>query len=168
MKQLWAPWRMEYILDESRHNQAVDSCVFCLDESAGTDHERLVLLRGERAFVVMNRFPYNNGHLLVVPYRHVADLCELSDPENSEISQLICRCRSVLQQTMNPQGMNIGLNLGAAAGAGIADHLHWHLVPRWQGDTNFMPVLGDTRVIPQHLEESYQVLLEAFTTGREE
>ncbi len=163
MKPIWAPWRMDYILDESRRCTTGNSCVFCLDADTGCDKDRLVLYRGQHAFVIMNRFPYTNGHLLVAPYRHVADLCALNADENSEISDLICRCRQVLQEAMSPQGMNIGLNLGEAAGAGIADHLHWHLVPRWQGDTNFMPVLGETRVIPQHLATTYELLLELFS-----
>ena len=162
MKPIWAPWRMEYILDEKRHDPSECSCAFCIGESESEDSERLVLWRGEHAFVIMNRFPYNNGHLLVAPYRHVADLCDLDDVENQEISRLICTCRLVVQEVMSPQGMNIGLNLGAAAGAGIADHLHWHLVPRWQGDTNFMPVVGETRVIPQHLVSTYELLSKAF------
>ena len=161
MKSLWAPWRMDYILDENR-NCPLNDCVFCLDEGTSSDKDRLVVFRGDQAFVIMNRFPYNNGHLLVAPYRHVADICDLSDDENNEIAKLICQCRAVLQQEMNPQGLNIGLNLGAAAGAGIAAHLHWHLVPRWQGDTNFMPVLSETRVIPQHLQATYEVLDRAF------
>lgn len=155
MKPIWAPWRMEYILDK---DDRPDGCVFCLANSDSADSERYILHRGQNAFVIMNRYPYNNGHLLVAPYRHVSDLGDLSVSDNHEISDLICLCREVLQEVMQPQGMNIGLNLGAAAGAGIADHLHWHLVPRWQGDTNFMPVLADTRVIPQHLDETYETL----------
>lgn len=167
MKPLWAPWRMDYILDENRRCASKNDCVFCITDEPDCDCERLVLYRGLHAFVMMNRFPYNNGHLLIAPYRHVADLCKLSTEENHEVFNLICRSREVLQATMNPQGMNIGLNLGEAAGAGIADHLHWHLVPRWQGDTNFMPVLGETRVIPQHLETTYTLLAEAFARRAE-
>ncbi len=163
MKPIWAPWRMEYILDESRHCAGPSDCVFCIGADRAGDADRLVLHRGEHLFVIMNRFPYNNGHLLVAPYRHVADLCELTPAENRETTETICLCREVLGETVFPQGMNIGLNLGAAAGAGIADHLHWHLVPRWQGDTNFMPVLGETRVIPQHLATTYELLSDAFS-----
>jgi len=162
MKSIWAPWRMEYILDENRHCQNTD-CVFCIGEETDCDPEKLILWRSNQTFVIMNRFPYNNGHLLVAPYRHVADLCELTTDENREMSDLICLCREVLQETMAPQGMNVGLNLGAAAGAGITDHLHWHLVPRWQGDNNFMPVLGETRVIPQHLATTFDMLSKAFS-----
>ena len=163
MKALWAPWRMDYILDENRQSSAKTDCVFCIADECGDDSEKLILWRSKMAFVVMNRFPYNNGHLLIAPYRHVADLCDLSVDENREISDMICLCREVLMEAMSPQGMNIGLNLGAAAGAGIADHLHWHLVPRWQGDTNFMPVLGETRVIPQHLASTFELLSNTFS-----
>ncbi|PLX80333.1 MAG: HIT family hydrolase [Desulfuromonas sp.] len=164
MKPLWAPWRMDYILDKDRDP---DACVFCVGDDPVDDPARLILHRAQSGFVVMNRYPYNNGHLLVAPYRHVADICQLSAEESGELFGLICLCRDVLQETMQPQGMNIGLNLGAAAGAGIADHLHWHLVPRWQGDTNFMPVLAENRVIPQHLEETYQSLQVAFARREE-
>ena len=163
MKPLWAPWRMDYILDKEARSAPSEDCVFCVDATDADDAERLVLARRRQAFVIMNRFPYNNGHLLVAPYRHVADLCDLSADESRELFDLICLSRQVLQEVMAPQGMNIGLNLGAAAGAGIADHLHWHLVPRWQGDTNFMPVLGETRVIPQHLAVTYDMLAAAFS-----
>ena len=162
MKPIWAPWRMEYILDEQRHDSSEASCAFCIGVDDGMDTERLVLWRGIHSFVIMNRYPYNNGHLLISPFRHVADLCDLTVAENMEIAELVCLSRQVLQEAMSPQGMNIGLNLGTAAGAGIADHLHWHLVPRWQGDTNFMPVLGETRVIPQHLVATYELLSEVF------
>ena len=163
MKPLWAPWRMDYILNKEGQPEQSDDCVFCVGPVSDTDAERLVLERGKHAFVIMNRFPYNNGHLLVAPYRHVADLVDLTPEENLELFELICLSRVILQETMSPQGLNIGLNLGAAAGAGIADHLHWHLVPRWQGDTNFMPVLAETRVIPQHLAVTYNLLATAFS-----
>ena len=157
MKPIWAPWRLNYILDKSPK----EGCVFCLGDEA-SDRERLILCRGERAFVILNRFPYNVGHLLVAPYRHISDLCDLDPEENRELTELICLSREVLKETMAPQGLNIGVNLGEAAGAGIADHLHWHLVPRWQGDTNFITVLGETRVIPQELSATYEMLSDAF------
>jgi len=162
MKPLWAPWRMDYILDEKKRCEPKSGCVFCIDTETDCDADRLVLFRGEHVFVIMNRFPYNNGHLLVTPYRHVADICDLLAEESQELFGLICLSREVLQETLAPQGLNIGLNLGEAAGAGIAEHLHWHLVPRWQGDTNFMPVLAETRVIPQHLATTYELLSAAF------
>jgi len=164
MKPLWAPWRMDYSLDKDRDQNA---CVFCVGDDKGVDAERLILHRANTGFVVMNRYPYNNGHLLVAPYRHVADISQLSEDEGQELFNLVRLCRNVLQMTMRPQGMNIGINLGSVAGAGIADHVHWHLVPRWQGDTNFMPVLADNRVIPQHLEATYNTLKEAFSRREE-
>lgn len=167
MRPLWAPWRMDYILDENRRCTTKTDCVFCLDSSTDCDAERLILYRGEYAFVIMNRFPYNNGHLLIAPFRHLSDLTDLKPEETREMSDLICLSREVLQECISPQGLNVGLNLGEAAGAGIADHLHWHIVPRWQGDTNFMPVLAETRVIPQHLAETYELLTCCFARRTE-
>lgn len=158
MKRLWAPWRMDYIGGQT----PADGCIFCLGERAAEDAERLVLLRGERSFVMMNKFPYSNGHLLISPYRHTADLDELDEEETLEMHRLLCRSRQVLQACMHPQGFNVGMNLGQIAGAGVADHLHLHIVPRWSGDTNFMPVFADVRVIPQHLYATYRILLEGF------
>jgi len=162
MKPLWAPWRMEYITGDKTDASAENSCVFCVGSSTQQDEQRQILHRGELAFVVMNRFPYSNGHLLVVPYRHLADIGELSVDERAEMFELVCLAQQALQEVMNPQGFNLGMNLGAAAGAGIAAHLHWHVVPRWQGDTNFMPVIGELRVIPQHFQRTYELLLAAF------
>jgi len=158
MKQLWAPWRMEYIQGEDRP----DDCIFCLEDRSAEDRERLVLYRGSRAFVMMNKFPYTNGHLLIAPFRHTADPAELEDDEALEMHRLLILGRGVLADCVNPQGFNIGMNLGQVAGAGVADHLHLHIVPRWSGDTNFMPVFADVRVIPQHLEATYQLLAKAF------
>jgi ATP adenylyltransferase len=150
---------MEYITAD-KDNTA--QCVFCVASTPEQDRERQILYRGAHAFVVMNRYPYANGHLLVVPYRHLADLPELTAPERGELFDLVCLAQQVLKETMAPQGFNMGLNLGVAAGAGIAAHLHWHIVPRWQGDTNFMPVVGELRVIPQHLHRTYELLAAAF------
>ena len=125
MKQLWAPWRIEYILGPKP-----DACVFCLPEGRDEDEERLVLHRGKRAFVIMNRYPYNNGHLLVCPFRHVSELTDLESAESHEIMDLVQRCSGILKQHFNCEGINVGLNLGKAAGAGIGEHLHFHLVPR--------------------------------------
>jgi ATP adenylyltransferase len=160
MKQLWAPWRMAYILGETKGNE--QECVFCLPRSPNDDRDRLVMVRGEHAFVVMNKFPYSNGHLMVSPYRHTADPGELTDEEALEMHRLLILCREVLQECMAPHGFNIGMNLGRVAGAGIAEHLHMHIVPRWSGDTNFMPIFAEVRVIPQHLEETQRLLTEAF------
>ena len=150
MKKLWAPWRLEYITTETS-----GQCVFCLDTDRDRDFERLVLLRGKYGFVVMNRYPYSNGHLLIVPYRHLKDLAELEPDETLEIHHLLILCQQVLRDRCAAQGFNIGWNIGQVAGAGIADHLHLHIVPRWAGDTNYMTVLADIRVIPQHLNETY-------------
>lgn len=164
MKQLWAPWRMTYIRGESE--VPVSGCVFCLPEEAQEDAGRLVLHRGECAFVIMNKYPYTNGHLMVAPYRHTADPATLSEAEALEMHRLMVLSRQVLQETSAPHGFNIGMNLGQIAGAGVADHLHLHLVPRWSGDTNFMPVFADVRIIPQHLEETCQMLRRAFAGRR--
>ena len=157
MEKLWAPWRLEYITAESS-----GQCVFCLDDDLNLDAERLVLLRGERVFVVMNRYPYSNGHLLIVTYRHLHDLADLESDEILEIHRLLTLCQQVLRDSCAAQGFNIGWNIGQVAGAGIADHLHLHIVPRWAGDTNYMPVLADLRVIPQYLNETYTTLEPIF------
>lgn len=158
MKQLWAPWRMDYIQGEG----PAGDCVFCLGDKAAEDAERLVLARGELACVLMNRFPYSNGHLLIAPYRHTADLDSLDDAELLEIHALLRRSRRVLATQVGAQGFNVGLNLGQVAGAGVTDHLHLHIVPRWSGDTNFMPVFAEVRVIPQHLDATYRLLRAGF------
>lgn len=158
MKQLWAPWRLEYIVSEEKP----DGCIFCIFPQEDEDEKNLILCRGKHAFVIMNRFPYSNGHLLVPPYRHIADMTELTDEENLEIMQLTQKCCKVLKTICKPDGFNIGINMGTAAGAGIADHLHLHVVPRWNGDTNFMPVFADVKVIPQALETTYKLLKEQF------
>lgn len=157
MERLWAPWRLEYIAAERP-----DGCIFCDFPARDEDEKLKILLRGEYAFVIMNTFPYSNGHVMVTPYRHVADITELADEENLEIMRLTQKCCAALTQVCRPDGFNIGMNLGAAAGAGIAGHLHMHIVPRWIGDTNFMPVLGDAKVIPEALETTYAKLKEAF------
>lgn len=150
MKQLWTPWRIEYILGPKP-----DSCVFCLPESRDEDEERLVLYRGRHAFVIMNKFPYSNGHIMVCPYRHVMALAQLERDETHEIMDLMQRCTLVLQDHFHCEGINIGLNQGQAAGAGIREHLHFHLVPRWNGDSSFMAVMDEVRTIPEHLRSSY-------------
>lgn len=148
---LWAPWRIEYITGRKS-----ERCVFCDPDPAH------VVVRGEHCFVLLNAFPYAPGHVMVAPNRHVAGLGDLDDQEMLESMQLAQRMVGALDCAMSPNGFNVGLNLGKVAGAGIADHLHLHVVPRWDGDTNFMPVLGDTHVIPQALEETRKVLLEAL------
>jgi len=164
MKHLWAPWRMEYILGDT--DKKSGDCIFCVRDIAGEDPARLILHRGEHSFVVMNKYPYTNGHLMVAPYRHTADPGELSAEEALEMHELMVLCRDILKERIAPQGFNLGMNLGQIAGAGMADHLHLHIVPRWSGDTNFMPVFADVRVIPQHLEATYALLLESFSGRR--
>jgi ATP adenylyltransferase len=143
-----------------------EGCIFCEKWQGDADAENLVLFRGEECFAILNLFPYNNGHLMVVPVRHVADIVDLTASEQAEMFRLTQRMVRVLRETMSPHGFNIGFNLGRAAGAGIADHLHLHVVPRWSGDTNFMPVLGATRVISEALEETYQKLKTAMKYER--
>lgn len=158
MKKLWAPWRMEYILQEKQKG-----CLFCEKPRQEQDRENLILHRGAACFVIMNFYPYNNGHLMVVPYRHTADLAALTQPEQVEIMVLLGRCTHILQERLSAQGFNIGMNLGRVAGAGIDDHLHFHIVPRWNGDTNFMPVTGHTKVLSQGLYESWDLLKPMFS-----
>lgn len=165
MKVLWAPWRMEYILN----NEKEPGCIFCPPFSNENRElrERLILYRGTSALVLMNKYPYNNGHLLVAPLRHVPDLETLSAGELGRLLGLVRRSVAILKQVINPEGFNVGLNLGRVAGAGIADHLHFHIVPRWSGDTNFMAVVGDLRVIPEHLDQTYERLALHFRDVQE-
>lgn len=160
MKQLWAPWRMTYIEEPTS-----DECIFCARENDGDDQKRLILRREKKAFVMMNKFPYSNGHLLIAPYQHTADMNELSTDERGEIFALLALCRNVLYDVFQPEGFNIGMNLGKVAGAGVTEHLHFHIVPRWSGDTNFMPIFSDIRVIPQHLEVTFDKLVGGFATA---
>jgi len=157
MEVLWAPWRLDYILGPKP-----DACVFCLPEHTGEDVERLILYRGKYNFVIMNKYPYNNGHLMVTPYRHVMHLADLTRDEAHENMDLVQVCTSVLKEHFNPGGINVGLNLGEAAGAGIREHLHFHLVPRWNGDSSFMAVMNETRVVPEHLQSTYTNLKPYF------
>jgi ATP adenylyltransferase len=156
-KRLWAPWRLEYI--EGADEQ--EGCVFCLAEE-GDDEERLVVRRGERAFAMLNKFPYSSGHLMIAPRRHVGELAGLEDAEALEIHHLARQGLAALGEVYAPEGYNLGWNLGRAAGAGVVDHVHLHVVPRWVGDTNFMPVLADVKVLPEHLEETRRRLAEAW------
>jgi ATP adenylyltransferase len=157
MQNLWAPWRGELLTGEKP-----PGCVFCTAPRAADAKRALVLYKGTQAFVILNKYPYNNGHIMVVPYRHIADLDDLDPLESAEIFSLLQRGVAVLKGLMNPEGFNLGANLGRVAGAGIEQHLHFHVVPRWNGDTNFMPVLSDTRVISQHLEVTFDRLSAAF------
>ncbi len=163
MKRIWAPWRLEYILSPDE-----GCCVFCLDDDRGDDAAQLVLARGDHAFVIMNRYPYSSGHLLVAPYRHLNDPADLEPAEVQELHNLMVAGQTALRSCCAAEGFNIGWNVGAAGGAGIADHIHMHIVPRWTGDTNFMPVLAEMRVVPQHLEATYACLLPAFSAWHRE
>ncbi|GAB4188691.1 MAG: HIT domain-containing protein [Calditrichia bacterium] len=157
MEHLWAPWRIEYILNSDKE----DGCIFCNRLGRDDDDTDLIVYRGREAFIIMNKFPYNNGHVMVVPNRHIAEFCDLSPTEHTEMGELISLSISALKSSMNPHGFNIGMNLGRVSGAGIEDHLHYHIVPRWDGDTNFMPIIGGTKVVSEGLRESYQKIKEA-------
>ena len=136
-----------------------DGCIFCDLPAEGDDERTRILVRGERAFVILNSFPYNPGHLMVAPFRHVGDFGAIETDEFAEVDGLLTRSVRALEEEMEPHGFNLGMNLGRVAGAGIPGHLHWHVVPRWNGDTNFMPVVGQTRVLPELLDETYARLL---------
>jgi len=157
MKRIWAPWRIEYILGPKP-----DECIFCIPQSPEEDRKRYILHRARHCYVMMNRFPYNNGHLMISPYRHVSGLVDLQARESHELMDLLSRTSGILQKQFTPDGMNIGLNLGEVAGAGIEEHLHFHLVPRWSGDHSFMAVLGETMVIPEHLDAAFDRLKPEF------
>lgn len=154
---LWAPWRIDYIRVEKE-----SECFLCRIFAERNDRENLLLYRGKTCAVLMNRFPYNSGHLMVTPYRHIAEPGDLTTAESLEMAELTVRSLAALRTVMNPQGFNIGINLGEPAGAGLKDHLHQHIVPRWNGDTNFMPVLGGPRVIPEALEATCDLLMKHF------
>ncbi len=161
MDRTWAPWRIEYIM-----NPKPEGCIFC-NSGEGPDRERFVLYRSPFSLVMLNRYPYSNGHLLVAPHRHCSDLDALSEEEMCDMFRLMrLGCRA-LTNVASPQGFNTGMNLGKAAGAGVDDHLHLHVVPRWNGDTNFMTVLGDLRVMPENLRTTYEKLLPFFDALRD-
>ena len=158
MDYLWTPWRYRYIA-EARN---VTGCVFCHLPAANRDEESLIVLRGAKNFVILNRYPYTSGHIMIVPYQHTADFPALDAETCAEMMQLAQRMQSALQGIYQPDGFNLGMNLGRSAGAGIADHLHLHLLPRWAGDTNFMTTVGETRLEPEDLETTYAKLREAL------
>lgn len=158
MNHLHAYWRMEYIEGPKPETGGTNPFLKALDN--GDDREALILVRGENTFIILNRFPYNAGHLLVLPYREIPDLEDLTVEERAEFMDQLVRGKSILQKAIDPDGFNMGFNFGQAAGAGIPSHLHAHIVPRWNGDTNFMPVLGETRVLPQSLAAMYDRLLQ--------
>jgi len=151
MERLWAPWRLRYVAGEVRHQ----GCIFCTRPAAGDDVENLILYRGERAYLIMNLFPYNTGHVMAVPFAHVGELSQLDPATTTELFGLLPWITEALQRALRCDGCNIGLNIGAVAGAGISDHLHVHVVPRWQGDANFMPILANTMVLPELIPVTY-------------
>ena len=158
MKKIWAPWRIEYIRGEK-----TEECIFCQKSKENNDKDNCILFRGVNNFVILNTYPYNPGHLMVAPYRHVADLEGLSDEELLEHFDLVRKSARALTDAYKPQGFNIGINLGRIAGAGVEDHIHTHVIPRWSGDTNFITVVSDIRVIPQALDATYSELLGKIT-----
>lgn len=160
MENLWAPWRMKYI--ESGELEQ-DECIFCskLSDNAD-DKENLILHRGDESIIIMNLYPYSNGHLMIAPKRHIGDINELAQKELTQMMRLTQSSTKALEDVMQPQGFNIGFNLGRVAGAGVVDHLHLHIVPRWNGDTNFMPVISNTKVINEKLEETYTKLMKSL------
>jgi ATP adenylyltransferase len=158
MKRLWTPWRMPYLRGD---NKGPDGCIFCR-KMDGSDEEEHILYRGEFCYVTLNRYPYSNGHLMVIPYVHVPSLEDLDELTLGEMMQVVNLSLTALREAYAPHGFNVGVNLGKAAGAGIADHVHMHVVPRWTADTNFMPVVAETRVIPELLDEAYARLKPIF------
>lgn len=153
MDTLWAPWRMEYLMSDKP-----GGCIFCDKPHAGDDAAARVVFRTPLSFAMLNTFPYNNGHLMVAPYRHAGALSDLTPEERRDLMEAVTRAEALLSRALSPQGMNVGVNLGHCAGAGVPGHLHVHVVPRWEGDTNFMPVVGGTRVIPESLDETWRKL----------
>ncbi len=152
---LWAPWRMEYLMAKK-----TPGCIFCEKQEEGADRENYVIFRTAHCFALLNAYPYNNGHLMIAPFRHVGSLSGLSAEERGDLMEAVARAEQILGRAYSPQGMNVGVNLGHCAGAGVPGHVHVHIVPRWEGDTNFMPVLGETKVMPETLEETYVRLLD--------
>jgi ATP adenylyltransferase len=158
MKHLWSPWRMTYL----ENNEKEAGCVFCNAQAKTDGAANLIAFRGERAYVILNRYPYTSGHLMVVPFEHTSNLEDLDPPTRAEMMELTARCMSVLRTVYKPQAFNMGANIGEAAGAGVLGHVHIHIVPRWSGDTNFMSALGETRVLPESLEGTYRKISNAF------
>jgi ATP adenylyltransferase len=157
METLWAPWRMVYV-----ENAWPSGCILCEAPATQQDEKHLILYRGKFVFIQMNLYPYNPGHMMVAPYRHLGNLQALSAEERIELIQEAARSTSLLSETMNPDGFNLGMNQGKAAGAGVEHHLHLHIVPRWNGDTNFMPIVAHTKVIPEELAVTYRKLAPVF------
>lgn len=157
---IWAPWRLAYVKDASKDSE--QECIFCAKPAAGDDEANLIVHRGERCFVILNLFPYTNGHLMVAPFEHIGAIQDLPPETTAEMMALAQRAIVVLEQEYEPHGFNVGFNQGRVAGAGVEHHIHMHVVPRWGGDNNFMPVLADTRVMPQTLDQTYAALKGKF------
>jgi ATP adenylyltransferase len=158
MEHLWTPWRSTYI----KEKRDKDRCIFCLAAASNADEKNLILFRGHSAFVLLNRYPYTSGHLMIAPYEHVSRLAQASDPATEEIMRIARRAEQVLEEAYQPDGLNLGINLGEAAGAGIEQHIHMHILPRWKGDANFMTAVAGTRIIPEALEDTYAKLKGKF------
>ncbi len=158
MKRLWSPWRMKYIEKHEKES----GCVFCNSQAREDNPANLIALRGKNAYVILNLFPYTSGHLMVVPFQHKASIQDLDAETRAEMIELTSQCMDVLQKLYKPHGFNMGANIGEAAGAGVLGHVHIHIVPRWNGDTNFMSTLGETRVLPESLDDTYKRVKEAF------
>jgi ATP adenylyltransferase len=165
MEQLWAPWRLAYVVKDPSPKPD-DSCFICRGLSQSDDRANFIVLRGAHSVVLLNRYPYNNGHLLIAPRSHKARLDELSREEILDVQENLGRMIGILERLIRPDGFNIGVNLGKSAGAGLPGHLHWHVVPRWDGDTNFMPVVADTKVIVQSLDALYDYLTADLAVAR--
>ena len=161
MNHLWSPWRMSYIENHTKEN----GCVFCIAQAKADSEENLIAFRGKNAYVILNRFPYTSGHLMVIPFSHTSNLEELDAETRAEMMELASRCTTVLRNEYRTQSFNMGINLGEAAGAGVLGHVHIHIVPRWVGDTNFMSSVGETRVLPETLEATYKRVRDAFQTN---
>jgi ATP adenylyltransferase len=164
MENLWAPWRMAFITPKT---PLPPGCIFCTQPAAQKDDEYHIIYRGERCFMMLNLYPYNNGHLMIAPYEHVGELEKLDPATLTELMAQAQFAIKALRYAMNPDGFNMGFNQGKVAGAGFAEHIHFHIVPRWQGDTNFMPVLADIKVIPEHLDNVYRQLKDALEHVKE-
>ena len=158
MNHLWSPWRMEYI----ENNNKEEGCVFCIAQAMTDSAENLIAYRGELAYVILNRYPYTSGHLMVIPFQHKPELEELDHETRAEMMELTSRCTTVLKTIYKPHGFNIGANIGDVAGAGVLGHVHIHIVPRWKGDTNFMSAVGQTRVLPEAMEDTYERVKKEF------
>ena len=162
MKRLWAPWRIDYIRSPKE-----DGCIFCKKSQSNDDRKDLILYRGNESFVLMNLYPYSNAHIMISPYDHIADTNRLSKDCNLEIMELANTSMNILKNSLSPEGFNFGANIGKAGGAGIEEHLHYHIVPRWNGDTNFMPVIGHTKVMVEALMETWDNLRQHFDKLKE-